>query len=428
MGDLDQQRLRRLLGDPSLAWLLARVRRRIELGQPLLGTVRRGDASAAERDAVERLFGRRPQSGRALSVPLTDLDELLRRSGLHPDGLAAAVIALTGPVSLRAEVLARDEDAWSAAFTDVIEATVGRPELVVWLQRIRRTGLVKRLAPDPAVAGELLDVLASVLDALPADGESLSTFAARVVGRAHALDDGEPLATLALGAARALAGIDPPGLDESVAEARREAWAAVGVLCDELSSAVLTLGLPGDSTLSGQMLELARAGGQPLWLTLRQVVHDPPRCATGPLSAQPRVYVCENPSIVALAADQLGADCPPLLCTNGQPGAATMVLLRSLVVAGAQLLHHGDFDWGGVRIGNVLHRRLPIVPWRFDRDAYLSAVAAFGNAPSLVGDPVVASWDPTLAEAMRRQGRRIEEELVADDLLRVLEAEAGVRR
>jgi hypothetical protein len=62
-----------------------------------------------------------------------------------------------------------------------------------------------------------------VLDALPAAGESLSTFSARVVGRAHALDDGEPLATLALGAARALAGIEPPGLDESAAEARREA-------------------------------------------------------------------------------------------------------------------------------------------------------------------------------------------------------------
>lgn len=96
----------------------------------------------------------------ALGVPLADLDELLRRSGLHPDGLAAAVIALTGPVTVRADVLAREKDTWSAAFDGVIKATAGQPKLVVWLQRVRSTGLVKRLAPDPARARELLDVLA----------------------------------------------------------------------------------------------------------------------------------------------------------------------------------------------------------------------------------------------------------------------------
>ena len=429
MGDIDHERLRRLLGDPSLEWLLERIRRRIELGQPLLGMATRRDASAPERAAVERLFGRRPRNGRALSVSPADLDELLRRTDLHAEGLAPAVIALTGPVTVRADVRAREADAWSTAFAGVVQATADRPELARWLQRIRDIGLVKRLSPDPVLAGELLDALASVLDALPASGESLSTFSARVVGRAHALDDGEPLATLALGAARTLAGIELPGPDESAAETRREAWAAVGVLCDELSSAVLTLGLPGDRSLTGQMLALARLGGQPLWLTLRQVVRDPPRWAAGSPPEQAPVYVCENPSIVALAADRLGADCPPLVCTNGQPGAATMLLLRSLVAAGARLLHHGDFDWGGVRIGNVLHRRLPIVPWQFDRDAYLGAVAACRNASSLTGDLVVASWDPQLGKAMHREGRRIEEELVAEDLLRVLEADAcGSRR
>lgn len=424
MGDIDHERLRRLLGDPSLEWLLDRVRRRIELGQPLLATVTRRDASAPERGAVERLFGRRPHSGRALAVSLVDLDGLLRRSGLHAEGLAAAVVTLTGPVTVRADVRSREQDAWSAAFAGVVRAAADRPALARWLQRIRDIGLVKRLSPDPALAGELLDALASVLDALPAAGESLSTFSARVVGRAHALDDGELLATLALGAARALAGIQAPGPDESAAEARREAWAAVGVLCDELSSAVLTLGLPGDASLTGQMIALGRAGGQPLWLTLRQLVRDPPRWPTSSLPAPARAYVCENPSIVALAADRLGTNCPPLVCTGGQPGAATMLLLRSLVASGARLMHHGDFDWGGVRIGNVLHRRLPITPWQFDRGAYLSAAAACRNAPWLTGDPAVASWDPPLGEAMQRERRRIEEELVADDLLRELEAGA----
>jgi hypothetical protein len=84
---------------------------------------------------------------------------------------------------------------------------------------------VKRLAGgSPAAGRELLDALATIVAALPASGgESVSGFAARVTGRAHALDDGSPLGTLALGAARALAGLEPPGPDESTAEARREA-------------------------------------------------------------------------------------------------------------------------------------------------------------------------------------------------------------
>ena len=97
-----------------------------------------------------------------------------------------------------------------------------------------------------------------------------------------------------------------------------------------------------------------------------------------------------------------------------------MVLLRSLAAAGARLRHHGDFDWGGITIGNFLHRRLPIEPWRFDREAYLRAVAMHPHAVPLTGTPTEASWDARLAAAMREAGRRIEEELVASDLLETL--------
>ena len=254
--------------------------------------------------------------------------------------------------------------------------------------------------------------------ALPASGgESLGAFAARVAGRAHALDDGSPLGTLALGAARALAGLETPGPGESPAEARREAWAAVGVLCDELSSTVLTLGLPGDASATGRMLAAAGAGGEPVWLTLRQLIRSPPHWKSVGLN---RVLVVENPSVVALAADMLGTRETPIVCTNGQPRAAAMVVLRSLAGAGVQLLHHGDFDWSGLAIGNLLHRRLPVQPWRFDRDAYLHAADAHPHAAPLTGSPTEASWDLTLADAMRESGRRIEEELVARELLEEL--------
>jgi uncharacterized protein (TIGR02679 family) len=424
----DVERLGRLLGDPELEWLLARVRRRLELGQPLEGAVTLADASPAQRRAAQRLLGRRPRAGRALSVSLGAVDELVRRSRASPDGLAAAVVAFTGPVVVRAEVSAAERLAWERAFAP-LEWLVGRrvevgadgcEELASWLERLRGSGVVKRLEPDPAAARALLERLATVLAALPADGEPLGRFAARLAGGAHALDDGERLATLALGAARALAGLKAPGPDESPAESRREAWAAVGLLCDELSSIVLTLGLPGEQeTGSGQILQVARETGQPVWLTLRQLVRDPPRWTTasgGSLSGQ-TVHICENPVLVALAADRLGSECVPLVCTSGQPGAATMLLLRALVEAGAQLVHHGDFDWGGVRIGNVLHARLPLVPWQFDAEAYIRAAGSVTSPQPLIGAPVPASWDPHLCETMRRAGRRIEEELVLEELL-----------
>ncbi len=68
MTDLD--RLRRLLGDPELAWLIGRVRKRLELGKPLDGPVTLTGATPAQRSAVQRLLGRTPRPGAALTVSL----------------------------------------------------------------------------------------------------------------------------------------------------------------------------------------------------------------------------------------------------------------------------------------------------------------------------------------------------------------------
>jgi uncharacterized protein (TIGR02679 family) len=132
------------------------------------------------------------------------------------------------------------------------------------------------------------------------------------------------------------------------------------------------------------------------------------------------VSVCENPVVLAAAAERLGPGGPPLVCTGGQPGAAVVQLLRLLVSAGARVRHHGDFDWGGLSIGNVLHARLPVTPWRFDAATYRRAVP--GSGRPLTGSPVAASWDPELARAMRETGLRVEEELVLDDLISDLRA------
>lgn len=402
-------RLHRLLGGPDVAWIVARARGRLESGRPLTGRVTLRDATTPQQRAAARLVGRRVGVGRALSVRLEEVDDVLRRSGAEPHGLASAVVTLTGPVVDRAARRAAEDRAWCAVFAALDSAVADRSELAGWADGLRRTGALRRVSADATDAADLVADITAVLRGLPAADEPVGVFARRTLGAAHALDEDRRVARLLLGAVSVLAGLP----DGEGAGWRREVWAGVGVLRDDLSSTTLALGLPGDSTSAvGRVLGACGDAGQPAVLTLRQLVHDPPRLAV----AGRTVSVCEGPVVVSLAADRLGAGCAPLVCVSGQPGVATMRLLRLLVEADAHLRYHGDFDWGGLRIGNVLFDRVPMTPWRFDAAAYGAAAGSALAAP-LRGRPTVASWDTELAPAMQRTARQVEEEAVVDALL-----------
>lgn len=406
---MDLPRLRRLLGTPELGWLLERTRRRLEAGQPLDTTVTRAGADEAERAAVARLLGRAPRPGRSLSVPLAAVDEVLRASGASPDGLAAAVTALTGPVIPRQDAAERLAAAWRRAFTPLSAAVAHRPALADWLDSPHTTGLVRRLTGTPEAAAPVLATLARLLGRLPVSPpRSLSTFAAEHTGDAHALDQG-PLATLTLDAVRALTGAPPA----SGAEARRGAWAAAGLLLDELTSQVLVLNLPGDPrTATGRALAALGEAGQPAVLTLRQLARDAPQPPPGGTA-----HVCENPTVVLAAADRLGPRAAPLVCLQGQPSTTALRLLRHYADAGWSFRYHGDFDWGGVRIAGRLLTHVPWTPWRYTTADYQAALARHPGTAPLSGTPADTPWEPALATALSQAGRRIEEELVLDALL-----------
>lgn len=359
---------------------------------------------------MARLLGRRPRDGATVSVRLEEVDALLRRSGAHPDGLAAGVVALTGAVRDRAAVAAEAEAAWAVAFAVLHTAVAERPELHEWAAGLRNAGTVRRVARDPDTAAGLLQQLAAVLATLPTEPEPVGRFAERVLGSAHGLDADRSLSGLVFGAARALGGVG----DGEGAAWRREVWASVGLLRDELSSTVLVLNLPATTdTPTGRML--AGMAGEPAVLTLRQL-RRPPRLRGGHTASRHTVSICENPVVVAEAADSLGTTAGPLVCIGGQPGVAAMTLLHGLAEGGARMRYHGDFDWGGLRIGNVVFGRLPAEPWRFDAAAYRHAAAQGAGRP-LTGEPTACTWDPELGDAMRGTGHAVEEERVLDELL-----------
>jgi uncharacterized protein (TIGR02679 family) len=396
--DDERDRLRRLLGGPDTAWLVERVRARIAQGRPLDRTVTLAAATDGQRRALESLLGRAPSAGRSLSVRLPELDALLRETELCSGGLAGAVTALTGPVpDLRAESEA-GQLAWRHAHEPLRELAARRPDLAAWLAETERSGLLKRLSrTDAVLARELAANAAAALALLPADGVALPVLAARALGDAHALDDGRALTSLVLSAIRALAGL--PAASTASSEGRRQAWSAVGVALDELSSRVLTLGIESEPP------------GEPMVLTLRRVRRHPPTFTGG------RVFVCENPSVIAAAADELGEHCPPIVCVEGQLSAAARALLTHLAAEGAHLAYHGDFDWGGIRIAAGVLALPNARPWRYDAESYFAAVRRGVGGPLANGTPLETPWDPALRTAIEEHAIRVEEESLIPELL-----------
>lgn len=408
--DDDLARLRRMLATPETSWLLPRLRERLERNGELTGTITKSVATNAERTAAARLLGRPVRAGQAASISLDSLDDRLRRSGAWPDGLASAVVALTGPVETPAARRA-ERDAWLSATAILHELAARRPEVGEWVAGVVRAGSLKRAARDPASAQALAVRLTAIAAALPAAGESLGVFAARVADDAHSLDGGTALGSLAAAMAAQLGHSGSTSTPGS-ARWRRDAWQSVGVIVDELSSTVLALALPGGSTSpTSRALAALQTAGQPASLTLRQLMADP-------VGVVPDVvHVCENPAVVAAAADRWGSSSLPLVCISGQPGAAAILLLQALHVGGATLRYHGDFDWGGIAIARTLARNVPWQPWRFTAADYDDACSTLDELPSLRGPAVDAPWDTVLAVSMASIGLKVEEELVLGTLL-----------
>lgn len=404
---MDTPRLRQTLGRPGCARLLQRLRQRLERGTPLTGRITLQNPSSEERADIEALLGRPPGQGTSLGFSLETLEASLLHAGIAPS-LEAAVTTLVGPVENRKESEAALEAEWDARIREVTPPH--GPLSPDWLTRLRATGLLKRLG-SPDTAQHRLRQLCQLHTALPAQGEPLAQLAARLFGNSHALDPGQPLANLAL---RLIQHRFQPKEDAhaSRADRRRDTWAAAGVLCDALSAPPIVLNLPASTGhFLGDLLRRAAQIGEPLHLTLRQLLKYPLSPDTA-LAGQ-RIFVCENPTILALAADTLGPHSHPLICINGEPATPARTLLRQLQAAGADIAYHGDFDWRGVQIATRVFYTCGALPWRFDAAAYQAAP----KQTQLTGTPVPTPWDPHLALSMRQAGKTVHEEAVAHTLL-----------
>jgi uncharacterized protein (TIGR02679 family) len=409
MSGSPEERLQRLLGGDDLAELRKRLRRSFERANldKRQAIIRLGEVSTREYEILASLMGRPTRHASSIQIDVVTIDAALSRAGIAPS-LKAALERLDGPIihlpTARTERLSR--------WTSVVEGT-RHPDLVRLLQTAKGLGLLKRLAKqDPDAADGLRDRADLVLHRLPVKGLPRAQIAAEVFGDAHGLDSGQPEATLILAVLRQSELKSPKDsetelLDE---ECDRTLWARAGVMVNELARPALFLNIPWQDGAN-----FPASTGEPAYASLRTLLRSTPAFAV----ANRSVYVCENANLVAIAADQLGRHCAPLVCTDGMPAAAQRTLLTLLTKAGAKLMYHGDFDWPGLNIANFVIRSFGAQPWRLSACDYLvHAINPSGHR--LTGKPTLASWDASLALAMQARGLVIAEEAIASTLLQDL--------
>ena len=400
-------RLERLLGGPALAPLRLRLRRWFERhaqgAEP--NSLFLAQLEVAEHEALALLTGTRSTATRSLRLDLAQLDARLQAVGIA-NSLRDALERLDGLITHRAAVRSAVQTAWSA----LIDRADRDTRLHAWLQTASAITLLKRLArQDVATAESLLSRASVVMLCLPAGGIPRAQLAAQTLGNAHALDASQPVATLVLAAWRHATADAQITEAEPTDERARDIWARAGVLVNELARPALLLNLPARDPSSGLWTP-----GEPTYMSLRQLLRAPLDWQV----AQASVFVCENPNLLAIAADRLGVLCAPLVCTDGMPSAAQRTLLNQLAHAGARLHYHGDFDWPGIQIANHVLRTWPAQPWRLASSDYEAAAQTAPHVGrNLTDRGVAATWDSQLAPAMSHYGLAIAEEALADILI-----------
>jgi len=363
-------------------------------------------ASPEQRAAVLGLVPGRPlMAGQRRSISLTDLSVAVRRHGPALTPGAVAAHAAGRQLATRArrredrrqfeQHLASLGHAWATSSHSLLAAR--------WdgaLTGLRRAGWIARLqAADSAY--RLLQQAFAIIDALPETGTRLDRrlLATNAIRNPHALDDGQPLAALVLAL---LAAADITSFNQRP----RQAWATVGVDCDDLTGGLIAIGihpdrwhLPADVAVTLPPRELARCR----W---------PPGPAAGAW-----IFVTENPSVASAAADLAATGVAlRLLCMSGTPSALEAAAIARLTDVGWRVAVRADFDDAGIaHVAAVLRAAPSARPWRMRISDYRESLRDGATVPlSQVSD---TPWEPGLASAMRARRLATFEEALMPELL-----------
>lgn len=385
-----------------------------------------------DRAAAAGLFPGRPlTAGQVRRVAPSRLTQLVQRwgPGLTPGAVAAHAMGrpLAARAAARAALSTRVDSLRETLLASCRPggALDGRGEEI--FQHLRRSAWIARIdraGGDREVLRRAVQTADLVCGIAPEERRDRRRL---VPGDPHALDDGTLLAGLTLAVLTAVGRL-PPG-----ARGPRQSWDLVGVDCDEVQGGLSSLGVhPAGWTLPPGVL---------CTLPPRELR----RCGWPVAGPDGRVFVTENPSVLAAAADAVAGDPAVagrarLICTMGTPSGAEIRSLALLAAQGWQLWVRADFDAAGVRhVGSLLAGVPGSRPWRMGTSDYLGGLGtAQDRRDQATCGPSVPTgrdrtrldtpWEPELGRVMAQRAVPVYEEALMPLLLSDLTGSQHVLR
>ena len=429
--------------------LLDRLEKKLSQGEGLSGRIRLSALTETQSRRIKELTGSGSR-GRAVTVDLDAFTEIVCNTGRFQSLRQAVEVALGYPVENRRAKRIQVSQDWQSAWERAAElihtmefaantsgdsisnnvsvvgnvgarrlseeSLIQKESLLNCLADLRKGWLVRVTNRDANAAFELIQKAIGVLKVLPVEPVPLPIFSAERTGDAHGLDNHRTLGKLCLRFLASCWRDERPDLKRALW--RRRVWESVGVVTDELSASVLALNLPAvGESLTDRMIQQHKSAGMPCRLTFRHLRLHPPQFAN--VTKETPLFVCENPSVIAAAADRLTQWCPPMVCVEGMPNLTCWSVLRRLDRCGFRINYHGDFDWGGIRIANKLFEAFAFQPWRFSSTDHRVISTSHRR---LKPPRAEALWDSQLSEKIQNSCVSVEEESVIASLLSDLDA------
>lgn len=403
------QRIQQLLGSPELQPLVRSLDRRLGKQPDIEGSVTLSKVAPETIDTVCGLLGRPPSQGNRLTVRLSELNSVVH-AATGVDLTKALTVLLGRPPRHPAHADRETRRRWERARQNwIATAKDSSPHVLQLLQEYPRTADLRRLSGDDQESAlDMLDHLRRCLMRLPLDPPMpLPIFAAEMTGDAHGLDTGRPLQRW-LGEA-----IERLFVEGQTDASARDNFGRVGIVRDELSSTVLVLNLrPMRGNLLADFLNESASMGEPTRLTFRQLRHHPLKFTDD----HAVVSVCENPSIMAIAADSLADQCGPMICVEGFASHAAIMLIDQIAESNTVMRYHGDFDASGLQIAHQMIVGKKMKPWRMNASDYERVLTKTNLDLPATQTIIETPWDVSLQQSLLSYRKCVLEEMVADDL------------
>ena len=316
------------------------------------------------------------QKSRVLDLRL--LDAALG-SSIYAVSLEAVQTALNGaPIVVRRDVKSRFETGYAA----LLERVTNLEWRETLMTKSASANVLKRALKENT--DDLKLTLEYVQTALEQLGTRKPILASQVTGDAHGFDK-DRLAGKLLDAAITDLNLEPP-------------------MRDGVSSSVLVANLRGTPWLDALQ-------HRAVWLPWREVQN-----LETVTTVSGRVLIVENPSVFEALLETNTLE--TLICTSGQPSAATMLLLEKFK-SGTEFWVSCDFDVGGLRIASRLQKQFSrsFRTWHFDAISFRIALERKQSFKLEAPLQSFATYFPDLVATMLETGCGAHHEAIVTELL-----------